>query len=59
MARRSCSTAGCHARADVEFGRLFDHAGSPSRKPWGGAGPAALILGGVVGVILLLHAFRG
>lgn len=58
QARQRCGAPGCHPGVDARFGALFDHRGAPERPPWGGAGAAALALGGVVGAVLLAHGLR-
>lgn len=57
-ARATCAAAGCHPGTGPEFARLFDHRPAVPGRPWGGAGPAALGLGGLVAAVLLLHATR-
>lgn len=57
-ARKSCSQGACHPGSGVEFARLFSHRPEGARRPWGGAGPAALALGALVGAFLFLHSAR-
>ena len=57
-ARRNCGQSPCHPGSGAQFSRLFSHGGETARKPWGGAGPVALALGGLLGGFLLLHSVR-
>lgn len=57
-ARSACRSAGCHPAASEAFTLLFDHRAAAPLPPWGGAGPSALVLGGLVAGVLLLHAVR-
>lgn len=57
-ARAACRNAGCHPAASEAFSLLFDHRAAAPRPPWGGAGPAALALSGLIAAVLALHAVR-
>jgi len=57
-ARSSCKNAGCHPGAGEKFAVLFDHRNREPSRAWGGAGPAALLLGAAVAGLLAVHATR-